>query len=352
MDQPAPSLVDHYSNGYFDPSQAFVTDAEATGAPASNRYGRYRINPEFGDGWTDMHQFDNGLMLGRMRWRLTRALEDDYVEMPRSVCLGFMVSGVATTYEPSGRSNEVAAGTLFLRNDGPCLTRRRAPPGPLLSGISIDLPGEMLVTMKEQGVKLGDLGTEGTFTVFKGSPTFAGELSQIGARLLALDCQQSLLRRIELESLALELLLKLLAATSDANHPVGQQLAGKPLAGRWQVALDDAMDIVHSEWQQPLTIAQLARRAGINECYLKTLFRERTGQGVAGYLRSVRMQRARDLLRSGQYSVQQVAALCGYAHSGKFTEAFRKIHGVTPSRIQGQTQMQAQAQAQAQAPTA
>lgn len=333
MDQSPLSLVEHYSNGYFDPSQAFVADADPTGAPGSNRYGRYRINPEFGGGWTDMHQFDNGLMLGRMRWRLTRPLEDDYVEMPRSVCLGFMVSGVATTHEPDGRTNEVAAGTLFLRNDGPCLTRRRAPPGPLLSGISVDLPEAMLVTMREQGVRLGDLGREGSFSVFKGSPAFAGELTRIGERLLDLDCQQSLLRRIELESLTLELLLKLLAANSDQSQAVSRQLAGKPLANRWQVALDDAMDIVHSEWHLPLTIAQLARRAGINECYLKTLFRERTGQGVAGYLRKLRMERARDLLRSGQYSVQQVAALCGYAHSGKFTEAFRKIHGVTPSRV-------------------
>ena len=37
--------------------------------------------------------------------------------------------------------------------------------------------------------------------------------------------------------------------------------------------IDEAADILNSEFARPLTIAEIARRVGLNECYLKRYFR-------------------------------------------------------------------------------
>lgn len=329
MNQRPSPLLDQYTRGYFEVTDTFVESPQASPTGAEQeRQRHYLLNPHLGSGWTDMNQFGSGILVGRMAWRLARTVADDYVELPRSVCLGFMISGVATLSEPAGRTRDVTAGHVLVRNNPPTRARRRALPGAVQSGISIDLPDLMLQTLQDQGVDLGCIARPGTFEIFKGSAHLAAALSRIGQRMLAIDVNQSLLARIELESVALDFLLKLLEAGAQAPD----QLPGR-YASRWQVALDDAMDIIHAEWREPLTIALLARRAGINECYLKTMFRERTGQGIAGYLRDLRMRKALDLLESDHYSVQQVAELCGYTHSGKFAQAFRRYHGTAPSRL-------------------
>ena len=58
--------------------------------------------------------------------------------------------------------------------------------------------------------------------------------------------------------------------------------------------IDEAADILNSEFARPLTIAEIARRVGLNECYLKRYFKAQTGETVAGRLRRLRLeQRAR-----------------------------------------------------------
>ena len=150
-------------------------------------------------------------------------------------------------------------------------------------------------------------------------------------RLLALGRAPGLLARLELESLALGLLHKLLAADGAAPAP-----AAARAPRHWQRAVDEALHILHAEWSEPLTIARLARRAGINECYLKEMFRQRTGQTIAAYLRALRMGHALRLLESGQATLQQAAHACGYSRADKFSQAFRRVHGVMPSQVSRQ----------------
>ena len=112
-------------------------------------------------------------------------------------------------------------------------------------------------------------------TLLRPCDSVASQWLASGRRLLALGRAPGLLAQLELESLALELLHKLLAADGAAPAP-----AAARAPRHWQRAVDEALHILHAEWSEPLTIARLARRAGINECYLKEMFRQRTGQTI------------------------------------------------------------------------
>ena len=54
---------------------------------------------------------------------------------------------------------------------------------------------------------------------------------------------------------------------------------------------------------------------------------------IAAYLRQLRMGHARQLIESGQATVQQAALACGYARSDKFAQAFARVHGLRPSQL-------------------
>ena len=97
--------------------------------------------------------------------------------------------------------------------------------------------------------------------------------------------------------------------------------------------IDDAIDIIRSEYHSPLTITELARRIGLNECYLKQQFKVRTGQTIATYIRDLRMNEAMRLLLDENKTLQQTAWHVGYRNPDGFSRAFRKAYGISPAAL-------------------
>lgn len=79
-----------------------------------------------------------------------------------------------------------------------------------------------------------------------------------------------------------------------------------------------------------LSITQLAERCGISEAYLRRLFGERYGVSPKEYAIRLRMDYAKRLLQSGQFSVGEVSSMCGYAEPCHFSREFAKRVGVSP----------------------
>lgn len=58
-----------------------------------------------------------------------------------------------------------------------------------------------------------------------------------------------------------------------------------------------------------------------------------TGQSPNEFIKSIRLNRALDLLNSRKYSVTEVSEMCGFSSIGYFSTVFRKYFGKTPSEI-------------------
>lgn len=82
----------------------------------------------------------------------------------------------------------------------------------------------------------------------------------------------------------------------------------------------------------PPTIKELAKIAGLNEYQLKAGFKEIYGNTVFGYLLDHKMDHARVLLDSQKFQVAQVAYQIGYTNPSHFIAAFKKKFGVTPKK--------------------
>lgn len=82
---------------------------------------------------------------------------------------------------------------------------------------------------------------------------------------------------------------------------------------------------------QPLTVDQLARRAGLSRRTLIRRFHTDTGLPPMRWLLDARLARARELLESGDLTVEAVARHCGLGTPANFRALFKTHVGVPPS---------------------
>lgn len=80
----------------------------------------------------------------------------------------------------------------------------------------------------------------------------------------------------------------------------------------------------------PPTLAELARKVGLNEKKIKRGFRILFGTTVYGFLQNHRMETARSLMMSKGMGVSEAAWAVGYVNVSHFSAAFRKHVGVLP----------------------
>jgi len=109
-------------------------------------------------------------------------------------------------------------------------------------------------------------------------------------------------------------------------------LARRPRRGernppRW---LAEAVDLVHAEYQAPLTVASVADRVGIAAATLARGFRRHRGESIGDCVRRLRVERARLLIQNGARDLASVALDAGFADQSHFTRIFRRLVGATP----------------------
>lgn len=97
--------------------------------------------------------------------------------------------------------------------------------------------------------------------------------------------------------------------------------------------LHDIKQYIELNFDQPMSIAELSRKAGINQMKLKAGFKQLFSTTVFGYLHSIRMQEARRLLVEENMYINEVAFRIGYKHPHHFTTAFKKQFNITPSQL-------------------
>jgi transcriptional regulator GlxA family with amidase domain len=83
--------------------------------------------------------------------------------------------------------------------------------------------------------------------------------------------------------------------------------------------------------ETPYAREDLARMAGISVRQLERLFRRQLGRGIHRHYSSMRLERARQLLRETGLPVLDVAVATGFSSSSQFARAYGRVFGETPS---------------------
>jgi two-component system response regulator YesN len=81
---------------------------------------------------------------------------------------------------------------------------------------------------------------------------------------------------------------------------------------------------------EELSLTKLSELVHLSPTYLSRMYKQTTGQGLLEYVTEVRMNRSKQLLRTTEHKIQDIAGLVGLDSAAYFTRLFKKETGVTP----------------------
>ena len=90
---------------------------------------------------------------------------------------------------------------------------------------------------------------------------------------------------------------------------------------------------LEKQYVNPPPIQVLSKQFALNREKLVTGFKETYRITINGYVQSVRMHKAVELLKTGDLSVTEIARAVGYYGDGYFQTAFKKYYGVSPGEL-------------------
>jgi AraC-like DNA-binding protein len=139
----------------------------------------------------------------------------------------------------------------------------------------------------------------------------------------ALDEHDNLATRF----LEIEILKEIYYLFRDRHDGADRASAGQ----KYSPVLERAIAWIEAHLFAPRGLSELARRAGASESTLLRSFRRELGCAPGEYWRTRRLDESLVLLRTGRYSVAEVAARTGYDNPTSFGYAFRARFGQSPS---------------------
>jgi AraC family transcriptional regulator len=150
-------------------------------------------------------------------------------------------------------------------------------------------------------------------------------ISHIGMALLAELDSEALSGRLYAESLANVLAVHLLR-----HYTANEVRAPKFTGGLSGQKLRSVMDFIAVNYEQDLTLAELAQVVGMSTFHFAREFKRTTGTAPHQYLMKFRVERAKALLAESEMPLVEVGFRSGFSHQSHFSRLFRRLTGTTP----------------------
>ena len=120
-------------------------------------------------------------------------------------------------------------------------------------------------------------------------------------------------------------LSELLTLLMESWHPDTTKKTAK------QAKVIEVKMYLEEHYMEKISLDVLAEQFFINKYYLSKLFKESYGMTINAYILSVRITRAKQLLRFSDRTIDEIGEKVGIADGNYFARVFKKIEGVTPS---------------------
>jgi AraC family transcriptional regulator, arabinose operon regulatory protein len=83
--------------------------------------------------------------------------------------------------------------------------------------------------------------------------------------------------------------------------------------------------------QQGLPLSKVAQSVNLSPSRFRYLFKAETGRSFAKFLKSIRLEKARELLETTFLSVKQIATTVGFNDVSHFVRDFKQAYGLSPT---------------------
>ncbi|MGH8949662.1 MAG: helix-turn-helix domain-containing protein, partial [Acidimicrobiia bacterium] len=92
-----------------------------------------------------------------------------------------------------------------------------------------------------------------------------------------------------------------------------------------------AKDLADARYAEGMSVADMAREAGLSSAHFSREFRRTFGESPHQYVMTRRLERAAALLRTTDWSVAEICFAVGLSGVGSFTTSFGRMFGMSPT---------------------
>lgn len=96
--------------------------------------------------------------------------------------------------------------------------------------------------------------------------------------------------------------------------------------------IDNVISDIREHYTEDISLTSLASKYNISMGHLSKMIKDRLQVNFSDYIASLRIQRAKELLRDESISIQEIAEIVGYNDYFYFTKVFKKVEGISPSK--------------------
>ncbi len=103
--------------------------------------------------------------------------------------------------------------------------------------------------------------------------------------------------------------------------------------------IKEAIHYMEQNFQNNITIEDIAAVCGINRSYFGKIFKNSTGRSPHESLMNYRMVKATELLKLTSLSIADIGSAVGYENQLHFSRAFKNVYGISPREWRNQHKM-------------
>ncbi|MEO7158321.1 MAG: AraC family transcriptional regulator [Vicinamibacterales bacterium] len=131
-----------------------------------------------------------------------------------------------------------------------------------------------------------------------------------------------------------ETVLSILGEVTSLAYLHHRRLATRPQRrGRHSEPIEVARDLIARQFQDNLSLSEIAAAAQSSVFHLARTFKARTGFSLHAYRNQLRLRAALERMRDRDVDLIDIALDLGFSSHSHFTETFRRSFGKTPSAV-------------------
>ncbi len=120
-------------------------------------------------------------------------------------------------------------------------------------------------------------------------------------------------------------------ALDQLNHYLGQHMQN-PVLKRQRIALEMKAFLDGHFTEPTLGMDTVSKALLVNQTDLRAAFKSEMGSTMTEYILKCRMERARELISTGEHKLSNVAELVGYEDQAYFSRCYKRYFGTAPNK--------------------
>ncbi len=134
----------------------------------------------------------------------------------------------------------------------------------------------------------------------------------------------------------LDVKYNIISRSSSMKHLIMSVQQNDTAAGNDNDTIEKCISYIYDNLHRQITLSDVAEHVFLNPIYLSSYFKKKTGENFSVYIRNIRVERAKQLLKKHDLSISQICESIGFSSESYFYKLFKQITGITPQQYREQ----------------